>query len=72
MTRMWFNSKKLNTKNSKSQEAQDRTRKRSCSFSVFFRNNKSPNYTLKWSKDKIRLKKKKQTVSKEHIVLDMA
>lgn len=60
MTRMWFNSKKLNTKNFKSQEAQDRTRKCSCSFSIFFCNNKSPNYTLKWSKDKIRLKKKKQ------------
>lgn len=70
ITKMWFNSKRVECpRTSKIKRHRIETLKHSYSFSIFFFNNKAPNYTLKWSKDKIRLEK---TISKKHIVLDMA
>ena len=58
-TRIWFNSKRVEyCRTSKIKKHRIETLMHSCSCSVFCFNNKSPNYTLKWSKDKIRLKKK--------------
>lgn len=60
-TRIWFNSKRVEYRGtSKVKKHRIEALRHSCSSSVFCFNNESPNYTLKWSKDKIRLKKKKQ------------